>query len=194
VAAVKTDAQLAREARNDADAFGELYRRHAPAIHSWLRARAPARIAVELTAETFAQAALSLWRFRPPPGGSAAPWLFGIAKNLHRKYLESERIESRARERLGIDVRTEDEFERAEERAFAEQLRPDLAAALAALPPGQQAALQLRVLQELPYVEVASQLGCTEVAARIRVTRALGVLARSVTGTCRVSDAHGTNR
>ena len=51
------------EARRDAEAFAELYRRHVRAIHGWFHGRAPAPIAVELTAETFAQAALSLRRF-----------------------------------------------------------------------------------------------------------------------------------
>jgi DNA-directed RNA polymerase specialized sigma24 family protein len=34
------------------------------------------------------------------------------------------------------------------------------------------------VLEERPYQEIASALGCTETAARIRVMRALGRLAR----------------
>jgi RNA polymerase sigma-70 factor (ECF subfamily) len=179
---LKSDAQLIRDARNDPEAFGELYRRHAPAIHSWLRARAPARIAVELTAETFAQAALGLRRFRDQAEGSAGPWLHGIARNLLRRYLERDRIETRARERLGVEIRTDDEFERAEERAFAEHLRPELAVAVAALPPGQRAAVQLRVVDELPYRVIARRLGCTELAARLRVLRALNTLAQAVTG------------
>src|SRR5437764_6624613 len=130
----KSDAQLIREARTDPEAFAQLYRRHAPAIHAWLAARTPARIAVELTAETFAQAAVSLVRFRDRAGGSAAPWLYGIAKNLLRRYVEKERIETRARRRLGVETRAYDEFERVEERAFAEQVRPQLVVALAALP------------------------------------------------------------
>lgn len=41
----KCDAQLIREARTDPDAFGELYRRHARAVDSFLRARVPERVA-----------------------------------------------------------------------------------------------------------------------------------------------------
>lgn len=54
-----SDAQLIRAARNDPDAFAELYRRHLRTIHAYLCARTPERAAGELTAETFAQAALS---------------------------------------------------------------------------------------------------------------------------------------
>jgi RNA polymerase sigma factor (sigma-70 family) len=176
----KSDAQLVCEARNDPDAFAELYRRHVGGIHAWLDARAPAPIAVELTAETFAQAALSLGRFRDEANGSARPWLFGIAKNLHRRYAEKERVETRARRRLGVEIRAYEEFERAEERAFVERVRPELAVALAALPAGQRDAVQLHVVDELPYATVAERLGCTEVAARLRVMRGLDRLARAL--------------
>jgi RNA polymerase sigma-70 factor (ECF subfamily) len=176
---MKTDAQLIREARRDPEAFADLYRRHAAAIHCWLRARTPERIAVELTAETFAQAALSLRRFDDRAGGSAAPWLYGIARNLLRRFVERERVDSRARQRLGIDVKADDEFERAEERATAERLRPELALALASLPRSQREAVELRVVGDLSYKQVATRLGCSELAARIRVSRGLNALARA---------------
>jgi hypothetical protein len=57
---MKSDAQLIEEARDDPDAFGELYRRHAEAVQRWFRARTDERTAEDLTAETFAQAVLSL--------------------------------------------------------------------------------------------------------------------------------------
>src|SRR6478672_6219441 len=81
---VRTDAQLIKAARTDAEAFGELYGRHVAAVHAYLRNRAPSRVAGELTAETFAQAALSLGRFRDEMEGSGLPWLYGIARNLLR--------------------------------------------------------------------------------------------------------------
>lgn len=176
----KSDAQLIREARDDPEAFAQLYRRHAGAIHAWLAARTPPRIAVELTAETFAQAAVSLPRFRDRAGGSAAPWLYGIAKNLLRRYVEKERIETRARERLGVETPTDDELDRVEERTFAEQVRPRLALALAALPAAQRDAVRMHVVDELPYAKVARRLGCSELAARLRVMRGLNTLARAI--------------
>jgi len=180
-----SDAQLIRQARHDADAFGELYRRHASAIHAFLRARGPESVALELTAETFAQAALSLGRFRDEADGSAGPWLTGIAKNLLRRYHERERIESRARERLGVERPLEEDLDRVDERARAETARPELAAALASLPPRQREAVRLRVVEELPYAQVASRLGCSALAARIRVSRALGAMAQSMKGVTR---------
>ena len=53
-----------------------------------------------------------------------------------------------------------------------------LDAALESLPAGQRHALELRVVDELPYERVAEALDCSETAARLRVMRALGKLAR----------------
>lgn len=182
-----TDAQLFDEARNDPDAFGEVYRRHASAVHGWFRGRVDERTAEDLTAETFAQAALGLKRFRDEAGGSAAPWLFGIARNLHRHYRERHRVESAARRRLGMPVRSEElaEFEAVEERTSANRLRYDLGSALAVLPAGQRQALELRVVEELPYAQVAETLGCSEGAARLRVMRALESLTKRLKGAVR---------
>ena len=180
---MKTDAELIREARRDAEAFTELYRRHAPAVARWFAARVPQRIAGELTAETFAQAALSLKRFRDEADGSAAPWLYGIARNLLRRSLERERVESAARRRLGAPIRSyDDDADELVERLDAAQLRPALEAALEQLPPSQHEAVQLRVIRALDYDEIADSLGCSQVAARIRVARGLSSLSRLLKG------------
>ena len=182
---MKSDAELVREARRDPEALGELYRRHVQRLHSWLQSQVSPQIACELTAETFAQAALSLRRFEDRGTGSASPWLFGIAKNLLRRYYERERVDRSARRRLGMrePTPTHDlELDRVDERDRAERMTPTLVAALATLPPGQRRALELRVIEELPYDEVASSLSCSEGAARIRVTRALGSLSERLKG------------
>ena len=181
--AMTTDAELIRQARNDPAAFGMLYRRHAASVHAFLRGRAPDRVAAELTAETFAQAALSLKRFRDEMDGSGLPWLYGIARNLLRTYHERERIESKARERLGVPSGAyEVELHEANARVDAERLAPELSLALDTLPTAQRKALELRVIEQLPYREVALSLGCSEVAARIRVTRAIDSLSRLLKG------------
>jgi len=175
-----SDAELIRRARKDADAFSELYLRHHAQLYRWFRSRLPEAEASELTAEVFAQAALGLRRFRDEAGGSALPWLFGIAKNLLRRYDARGRLETAARRRLGMPLRSYDlESEEVERRLDASALRPELESALGSLPGDQRAALELRVVEERPYQEVAAVLGCSETAARLRVMRALGRLARS---------------
>lgn len=174
-----SDAQLIRRAREDPDALAELYLRYQAPLYAGFRSRLPESAASELTAELFAQVALSLKRFRDEAGGSAAPWLYGIAKNLLRRYYERGRVDEAARRHLGMPIRSyELDFERIEERLVAGELRHELETALESLPQQQRDALQLRVVEELPYERVAVQLGCSETAARLRVMRALGKLAR----------------
>jgi RNA polymerase sigma factor (sigma-70 family) len=175
----ESDAQLLRRARTDPEALGELYLRYRDELHRWFRSRVPESDASELTAELFAQVGLSLRRFRDEAGGSAAPWLYGIAKNLVRRYHERGRIESAGRRRLGMPVRAyELDLDAIDDRLVAQSTR--VASALETLPQGQREALALRVVEGRPYDEVAAELGCTETAARLRVMRALGKLARLV--------------
>jgi RNA polymerase sigma factor (sigma-70 family) len=175
-----TDAQLIRRAREDPEALAELYLRYRDRLYAWFRSRLPESAASELTAELFAQVALSLRRFRDEADGSAAPWLYGIAKNLVRRYRERGRTEEAARRRLGMPVRSYDEdFEAVEERLAAAASAEGLRWALESLPLPQREALELRVVEELSYEEVAGALDCTQTAARLRVMRALGRLARA---------------
>ena len=98
----RTDADLLADARTDPLAFREFYDRYAAWVHSWFsRQTGSDTAALDLTAETFAQAWHSSRRFRDMADGSGAPWLFGIARNLLRQYHKHNRIESAARERLG---------------------------------------------------------------------------------------------
>ena len=174
-----TDAQLITRAREDPEALAELYLRYRERLYRWFRLRLPEAAASELTAELFAQVALGLKRFRDEANGSAAPWLYGIAKNLLRRYYERGRIEENGRRRLGLPIRSyEQDFEAIEERIRASELQGDLESALDSLPKTQREALTLRIVGELPYEEVAATLGCSETAARIRVMRALGKLGR----------------
>jgi RNA polymerase sigma factor (sigma-70 family) len=167
----RTDAELIRKAESDAGAFGELYRRHAALVYRWFRRRLE-WAASDLTAETFAQAWLSRSSFRDAAGGSAVPWLLGIARNVARESARRNEVESRARRRLGLptDLASEDGYAAVEERLSP---RAALARALDDLPEHEREALELRVVDELPYEEVADRLGVRPAAARLRVSRAL---------------------
>jgi RNA polymerase sigma factor (sigma-70 family) len=179
----KTDPELLAAARKDPQVFKEFYERYALMIGFWLRRKTGNDdVAAELTAETFAQAWLSLRRFKGKDADSGAPWLFGIARNLLGTYLRKRRVETAGRLKLGMPVaqQTDDEFERVEERLTAEAIAPHACDAFAMLPAEQQAALELRTIAQLPYSDVASRLGCSENAARLRVSRALGTLRESL--------------
>ena len=167
----RTDAELIRTAESDAGAFGELYRRHASTVHGWFRRRLE-WAASDLTAEAFAQAWLSRRSFRDEADGSALPWLLGIARNVARESARRNEVESRARRKLGLptDLASEDGYAAVEERLSPRMALTD---ALETLPGHEREALELRVVDELPYADVAARLGVRPAAARLRVSRAL---------------------
>ena len=122
-------------------------------------------------AETFAQAWCVRRAFRDEADGSAAPWLYGIARNVLRQSVRRERLEDNARQRLGVldqpgrpDVTPEDSW-----LDGADEL-------LDALPAEQRRAVELRVLEDMTYERVASRLAITPETARMRVHRALKTL------------------
>lgn len=167
----RTDAELMKAAELDEAAFAELYGRHVSTVHAWFRRRLE-WAAADLTAETFAQAWLSRRRFRDETHGSALPWLFGIARNVARESARRDAVETRSRRRLGLptDLASEDGYAAVEERLSP---RVALADGLEALPEHEREALELRVVAELPYEQVADRLGVRPAAARLRVSRAL---------------------
>lgn len=172
-----SDAELIERARRDPAAFSELYQRRAADVYAWAAARL-AWAASDLTAETFARALLSLDRFTDDRHGSALPWLLGITRNLLAEAVRQDRIETRARERLGLslDLATEDGFDDVDARLSP---RVALRRQVDALPPSEREALELRVVDELPYEAIAGRLSIRPSAARLRVSRALRRLART---------------
>ena len=174
----RNDASLMQATATDPAAFSEIYDRHAGTLYAWFRFRL-AWAASDLTAETFARAWLARDRFRDLRGGSALPWLHGIAANVLADAVRRDRIETRARERLGLplDLASEDGYDDVERR-----LSPRLAVGreLRGLPEHERQAVELRVLEELPYEQVADRLAIAPAAARLRVSRALRRLAGAV--------------
>jgi RNA polymerase sigma factor (sigma-70 family) len=169
-----TDAELLAAARTDARAFRVLYDRYAERIYGFHLSRSrDADAAHDLTAETFAQAWLSRVRVRDQVGGSAAPWLFGIAKHVLAASVRRGRLERAACERLGLRDRLDREPATAEP---SDTWLEGLDDALRRLPPEQRDALRLRFDGDLPYDELAVVLETTPGAARVRVHRGLASL------------------
>jgi RNA polymerase sigma-70 factor (ECF subfamily) len=171
---MKTDAQLLRAARTDAHAFRELYDRYAKQIYGYhLRRTREPNAAHDLTAETFAQAWLSRRRFEDQAGGSAGPWLYAIAKHLVLASVRRSQLERAASTRLGLLERLDREPSTVEP---DETWLEGLDEALAGIPDGQRAAIELRVVHDLSYDQVGEALGTTPRAARVRVHRGLHAL------------------
>jgi RNA polymerase sigma-70 factor (ECF subfamily) len=86
--------------------------------------------------------------------------------------------------RLGMQIdlsEAQDEDERLERLAI-EALGADLRESLQRLPAEQRTAIELRVLEELPYEDVARRLDCSAEAARVRVLRGLRALNADLRG------------
>jgi RNA polymerase sigma-70 factor (ECF subfamily) len=132
----------------------------------------------DLTAETFAQAWLVRARFRDESGGSALPWLLGIARNVLLMSVRRRRLEHRACERLGMRERLDGPPAAVEP---IEAWLDGIDELLAELPRGQRDALRMRLVEDRDYAGVAAALGTTEQAARVRVHRALRTLRARMT-------------
>ena len=131
--------------------------------------------AEDVVAETF----LTAWRRleQMPPGSAARPWLYGIARYALANHQRGERRRERLTGRL--------------HRAFAlpsvHLAEPDnevarVAAAFARLRSEDREVLALVAWEELDPGEIATVLGCSRNAARIRLHRARRRLARELRG------------
>jgi RNA polymerase sigma factor (sigma-70 family) len=162
-----------------AEDVSRLYRHHARAMVSFLARRTyDPDLAIDLLAETFAAAIASRSSFRGSTDEEAVGWLYGIARNQLLGYFRRGAIERRAMQRVGIEPRAlnDAEYERIEELAGLAALRGRVARELRHLSSEHRLVLELRVVQERPYPEVARAVGVSEQTVRARVSRALRAL------------------
>jgi RNA polymerase sigma factor (sigma-70 family) len=165
------------------NAFIELYEQNAePVLLFFTRRTFDAEVALDLTAETFAQAWRGWQRVRLNSPEEVQGWLFTIARRQLGRYLRRGAVERRALNQIGFTVPelADDEIAEIEDAAELDTLRSALGAELEKLNTGQRQALQLRIVEELRYDEVARRLGVTETTARARVSRGLRALAASL--------------
>lgn len=167
-----SDLELLKRAGRDPDAFRDLYERYSEEILGYFGRRTADRdTALELTAETFSRAWVARERFEDRHDGSAAPWLYGIARNVLLMSVRRGTVERRTAARIGVLERLDlDGGSDATPEAGWAEGADEL---LDSLPLSQREALRLRIVDELTYDEVADALGTTPSAARVRVHRAL---------------------
>src|SRR3954453_10100143 len=177
------DADLVARARaGDADTYAALLRRHEPAL---------ARVCVRMLGDPVAaadvaqDAALVGWlqlaRRREPE--RSGPWLAVIGRMLALREL---RERAGAPDRLTADGALPDRAGEAGEdpveRALAGERAGELAAAIAALPPGQRDVVVLFHLADLPQRAVAERLGTAPGAVRTRLHKARAALRARLRG------------
>ncbi|WUH97912.1 sigma-70 family RNA polymerase sigma factor [Spirillospora sp. NBC_00431] len=159
---------------HDSDAFEEFYRRHIETVGRFVARRvSDPHTAADLTADIFLAVIDSAHTFNPS-AGTEVGWLYGVARNV----LAGERRRA-ARERraaagwvAGHRLLDTDDIARLEERIDAEGAARRAYEALAALPKGTRAVLELIVVDGLTVTEAAAALGIRPVTARVRLHRA----------------------
>jgi RNA polymerase sigma-70 factor (ECF subfamily) len=180
---MRVNATVAVMDRPEIDA---LYARNREGLLMFLARRtADPQIALDLWAESCALAVVAERRFRGATDDEAAGWLYGIARRQLALYYRRGQIEQRALKRLQLEREPASPEILAEiaQRAGLSELRAELGDALARLSPATRRAVELRVVDELPYPDLARQLGITEPAARARVSRGLAKLAELLDAT-----------
>jgi RNA polymerase sigma factor (sigma-70 family) len=173
------EALLAAAAGGDDEAFSLFYRRYVAAVTTFFRRRTPsAEVAFDLTAETFAAVAEGLGGYRAE-AGSGRSWLFAIALNELRQAWRSAQVEDRARRRVAIDPIELDDLALRR----VEEMVDDgaLLRALRGLSDIERRAIELRVLGERDYGDIAGELGCSASVVRQRVSRGLRRLRTATT-------------
>lgn len=165
------------------DSFEDLYGRVARRLLVFLvRRMHDTDAATELWAECWALA-FAGWRgCKANSGVEAEAWVFGIARNQLGRYYRSGEIASRTLEQLKWTLPRPPESERAEieREANLAELRVAVSEALSRLPSMRRRAIQLRILDDLTYEQVASRLGCSQQAAQAHVSRGLRQLERQM--------------
>jgi len=161
------------------EGFVALYRREAALVLRFCaRQVLEPEAALDLCAETFAQALRSRGGFRGSTEAEARAWLLTIARRQVARYWKKGVLDRRAREAIGLNtpMLQDGDAEEIEREAGLGPLREALNEELARLGVDQREALRLRVVEERSYAEVACSLGVTEATARARVSRGLRAL------------------
>lgn len=154
--------QAARQ--GDGAALGLLFERHYAEVYAYCaRILLDRDAAADLLQETFMRIAQYGSSFSDE--SRFRPWLFRVARNACRDY------QGRSRKRIDTESKWMLEQPSPHEHAPGE-VTLAVEQALALLETADREVLVLKRLHELSYSELASVLGCTEGAARVRVHRA----------------------
>ena len=157
------------------DAFETLFRLHQRAVYGWILhiTRDPAA-AEELTIESFWRIHRARGRFEPAMGFEG--WARRIATHAALDWLRTSRIENE----LSTEMLAELAAPLAADPGVTAEIRLKTAQAFGRLAPKLRVAATLAVVEELPQKDVASALGISVAAVKLRVFRALRLLRKDL--------------
>lgn len=162
---------LERFAAGDLDAFEALFRQYQGDVYRWIvRIVRDSGIAEDLTVETFWRIYCARARFDPK--GNFRAWARRIATNAALDYLRTKRPESELPSNLLEPERGDP--------AVRGEIREQIARAFRELPAKLRLTAALALIEEIPYVEIAEELGTSVGAVKVRVHRAVRQLRKSL--------------
>jgi RNA polymerase sigma-70 factor (ECF subfamily) len=162
---VSDEELMTRFARGESQAFDALFERHAAPVHAYLSRL----VGSGLMAEDLAQAAfLSVVRSRGRyhPSIQFRPWLYAIATNAARDYFRRNRREQLT-EKGELPLNAVADTPPAGDAALERRVR----AALEQLSPQQREVIILNRFGGLSMAEVATAVGASETAVKVRAHR-----------------------
>ncbi|GAB4456785.1 MAG: hypothetical protein OHK0041_21650 [Anaerolineales bacterium] len=160
--------QLAREARTDAGAFAELYRRHVTRVYRYHIAHTGSvKDAEDLTSQTFLAALENIHSFRGD--GAFAAWLMGIASRRRALFFRGRRREVP----LEAAFQVPNPAPPTDKAAMLRLQIETVSRALRQISPDRAEAVILHHFSGLSHAECARVLGKTEAAVKMLVSRGL---------------------
>lgn len=162
------DARLAQQARTDAEAFAELYRRHLTSVYRYHLAHTGNTYdAEDLTSQTFMAALEGINSYRGT--GPYIAWLMGIASRLRAKYFRRSRPEVPLEAALHLPTPSLP----TDKSAFQRLERTQIVNALKQLSSDRAEALILCFFSGLSFREAGEVLGKSEAAVKMLISRGL---------------------
>lgn len=175
-----SDAAVVERSLDDPEAFGELYRRHAAAVHGFVLRRVGAQAADDVTADTFVTAFRIRERY-DRQRDNARPWLMGIAVREIAHRWRAERSHLGTLAALNAQPAHRADRDEVPDRVLDRSVDARLAAALRGLRRGDRDVLLLTAWAELEYSEVAEALGIPIGTVRSRLHRARRIVRAALT-------------
>ena len=161
--------QLVERAKQDANAFGELYDHYFGQIYRFVFSRLRDQEAAEdVTSEVFFKALRAIGRYKPA-GHPFSAWLYQISVNAIADHYRAKRPESDLDSVIGVastDRSVEDAISERDEAAR-------VWAAIDSLPTHQRTALTLKLGEDLKLAQIGEIMGKSEGAVKLLIHRGM---------------------
>jgi len=162
---------LKRFAEGELDAFEALFRRYQGEVYRWIvRIVRDGGTAEDLTVETFWRAYRAHAQFRAD--GNFAGWLRRIGTNVALDHLRRARPE----QPLVAEVAAQEK----PDGVVQQEVRSRISRAFAELPPKLRIVVQLGLIEDEPYKEIAESLGISLAAVKLRMFRGTRLLRKKL--------------